>query len=141
MAIKVKQKHGGAINRIQKGDTTNGGRPPKLATTVIRALKERGVDRVSRAEIDELIGRLQNLPRKKLLQFVKDEANTPIIVALIARGLSGAKGHEFMARDLWDRAHGRPKQSVDVKEEGEVKHTITFRRGGKVITLGKDGGG
>lgn len=129
MAIKVPQKHGGAINRFEKGDTNNGGRPPKLATTVIRELKERGVDRVSRAEIDELIGRLPNLPRKKLLEFVKDEANTPIIVALIARGLSGAKGHEFLVRDLWDRQHGRPKQSVDVKEEGEVKHTIKFTRG------------
>ena len=141
MPDKIPQKHGGAINRVRKGETTNGGRPPKLATSIIRELKEQGIDRVERAEVDELIARLQNLPRKKLLEFVKDEANTPIIVALIARGLSGAKGHEFMTRDLWDRQHGRPKQSVDLKEEGEVKHTITFRRGGKVITLGKDGGG
>lgn len=127
---------------LEKGETANRkGRPPKLATTIIKALKEQGVARVGRTEVEELIGRLQNLPRKKLLEFVKDEANTPIIVALIARGLSGAKGHEFMTRDLWDRQHGRPKQSVDVKEEGEVKHTITFRRGGNVITLGKDGGG
>lgn len=114
MPIKVKQKHGGAINRIQKGDTTNGGRPPKLATTVIKDLKEQGVARVDRSEVDELIARLQNLPRKKLLEFVKDEANTPIIVALIARGLAGAKGHEFMTRDLWDRMHGRPKQAMDL---------------------------
>lgn len=141
MARKVQQKHGGAVNRFEKGDPGGPGRPPKLATSIIRDLKEQGIDRVGRSEVDELIARLQNLPRKKLLEFVKDEANTPIIVALIARGLSGAKGHEFMARDLWDRAHGRPKQSVDLKEEGEVKHTITFRRGGKVITLGKDGGG
>ena len=129
MATKIPQPHGGAINRFEKGDTNKGGRPPKLATTIIKALKEQGVARVGRTEVEELIGRLQNLPRKKLLDFVKDEANTPIIVALIARGLAGAKGHEFLTRDLWDRQHGRPKQSVDVKEEGEVKHTITFRRG------------
>jgi hypothetical protein len=141
VARKVQQKHGGAVNRFEKGDPGGPGRPPKLATSIIRDLKEQGIDRVGRSEVDELIARLQNLPRKKLLEFVKDEANTPIIVALIARGLSGAKGHEFMTRDLWDRTHGRPKQSVDLKEEGEVKHTITFRRGGKVITLGKDGGG
>ena len=141
MARKVQQKHGGAINRFEKGDPGGPGRPPKLATTIIKELKAQGVARVDRTEAEELIGRLQNLPRKKLLEFVNDEANTPIIVALIARGLSGNKGHEFMARDLWDRAHGRPKQSVDLKEDGEVKHTITFRRGGRVITLGKDGGG
>lgn len=100
---------------LEKGETANRkGRPPKLATSIIRELKDQGVDRVDRSEVDELIARLQNLPRKKLLEFVKDEANTPIIVALIARGLSGAKGHEFMTRDLWDRAHGRPKQAVDV---------------------------
>lgn len=129
MAVKIPQKHGGAINRFEKGDTNNGGRPPKLATTIIKALKAEGIARVDRSEVEELIGRLQNMPRKKLLEYVKDEENTPIIVALIARGLSGAKGHEFLTRDLWDRQHGRPKQAVDVKEEGEVKHTITFRRG------------
>ena len=129
MARKIPQPHGGAINRFEKGDTNNGGRPPKLATTVIRTLKDQGIAQVSRTEVDELIGRLQNLSRKDLLDMAKAD-DTPIIVALIARGLCGAKGHEFMTRDLWDRAHGRPQQSVDVKEEGEVKHTITFRRGG-----------
>lgn len=114
---------------LEKGETANRkGRPPKLATSIIRELKDQGIARVDRSEVDELIGRLQNLPRKKLLEFVKDEANTPIIVALIARGLSGAKGHEFMTRDLWDRAHGRPKQAVDVTSDGkEIAPTTIVR--------------
>lgn len=128
MAIKVKQKHGGAINRIQKGDTTNGGRPPKLATTVIKALKDQGIARVDRTEVDELICRLQNLSRKKLVELANAD-DTPMVVALIARGMAGAKGHEFLVRDLWDRQHGRPKQEVKVEESGEVKHTIKFTRG------------
>lgn len=128
MAIKVKQKHGGAINRIQKGDTTNGGRPPKLATTVIKALKDQGIARVDRTEVDELICRLQNLSRKKLVELASAD-DTPMVVALIARGMAGAKGHEFLVRDLWDRQHGRPKQEVKVEESGEVKHTIKFTRG------------
>ena len=119
MPDKIPQKHGGAINRVRKGETTNGGRPPKLATTIIKELKAQGIARVSRTEVDELIATLQNLPRKKLLEYVKDEANTPIIVALIARGLSGTKGHEFMTRDLWDRAHGRPKQELDMTTNGQ----------------------
>lgn len=120
MPRKVKQPHGGAIVLQNKGETGNPkGRPPKLATTIIRELNAQGIARVERAEVEELIGRLQNLPRKKLLKFVKDEANTPIIVALIARGLSGAKGHEFMTRDLWDRAHGKAKQQVDMTSGGE----------------------
>ena len=105
---------------LEKGETANRkGRPPKLATSIIRELKDQGIARVDRTEVDELIARLQNLPRKKLLEFVKDEANTPIIVALIARGLSGAKGHEFMTRDLWDRAHGRPSQAIDHTSQGD----------------------
>ena len=56
---------------LEKGETANlKGRPPKLATTIIRELKEQGSDRVGRAEVDELIARLQNLPREKLLEFV-----------------------------------------------------------------------
>ena len=129
MARKTAQKHGGAVNTFEKGDPGGPGRPPKLATTIIKELKAQGIARVSRTEVDELIATLQNLPRKKLLEYVKDEANTPIIVALIARGLSGAKGHEFMTRDLWDRAHGRPKQEIEVDQKGEVNHTITFKRG------------
>lgn len=105
---------------LEKGETANPkGRPPKLATTIIRELKEEGIDRVDRSEVDELITRLQNVPRKKLLEYVKDEANTPIIVALIARGLSGARGHEFMARDLWDRVHGKANQAMDLTTQGD----------------------
>lgn len=125
MPDKIPQKHGGAINRVRKGETTNGGRPPKLATTIIKALKEEGIAPVSRVEVDELICRLQNLPRKKLLEYVKDEANTPIIVALIARGLSGAKGHEFMSRDLWDRAHGKAKQAMEISGDPNAPIQIT----------------
>jgi hypothetical protein len=123
MPIKVKQKHGGAINRIQKGDTTNGGRPPKLATTIIKALKEQGVARVDRTEVDELICRLQNLSRKELVKLANAD-DTPMVVALIARGMAGAKGHEFLVRDLWDRAHGKAKQAMDVTSGG--KRIIRF---------------
>ena len=128
MPIKVKQPHGGAINRIQKGDTTNGGRPPKLATTVIKALKEQGVARVDRTEIDELIGRLQNISRKELVKLANAD-DTPMVVALIARGMAGAKGHEFLVRDLWDRAHGRPKQAIDHTSGGDKIQapTVTFQ--------------
>ena len=119
------------LKPFKKGQSGNpNGRPPKIATSVIRSLKERGVDRVSRAEIDELIGRLQNLPRKELVELANAD-DTPMVVALIARGMAGAKGHEFLVRDLWDRQHGRPKQEVKVEEAGEVRHVITFRRGDK----------
>ncbi len=70
------------------------------------------------------------LSRKKLVELANAD-DTPMVVALIARGMAGAKGHEFLVRDLWDRQHGRPKQEVKVEEAGEVRHVITFRRGDK----------
>ena len=129
MAKKIPQEHGGAVNRFQKGESGNPkGRPPKLATTVIRALKERGIARVDRTEVDELIGRVQNLTARELRELAAAD-DTPVVVALIARGMLGKAGHEFLVRDLWDRQHGRPKQEVKVEESGEVKHTIKFTRG------------
>ena len=128
MARKVQQKHGGAINRFERGDPGGPGRPPKLATTVIRALKERGIARVDRTEVDELIGRVQNLTARELRELAAAD-DTPVVVALIARGMLGKAGHEFLVSDLWDRQHGRPKQEVKVEESGEVKHTIKFTRG------------
>ena len=129
MARKVKGRNGGTLYALEKGETANPkGRPPKLATTVIKALKDQGIARVDRTEVDELICRLQNLSRKKLVELANAD-DTPMVVALIARGMAGAKGHEFLVRDLWDRQHGRPKQEVKVEESGEVKHTIKFTRG------------
>lgn len=119
MARTTKQKHGGAVNTFEKGDPGGPGRPPKLATTVIRALKEQGIARVDRTEVDELICRLQNLSRKELVKLANAD-DTPMVVALIARGMAGAKGHEFLVRDLWDRAHGRPKQAIDHTSDGKA---------------------
>ena len=68
------------------------------------------------------MGRMLNLPRAELLKMAKDESKTPIMDALIARALAGGKGWEAL-QDILDRAHGRPKQSLE--HSGEVISRIT----------------
>ena len=140
MPRKVKQPHGGAIVLSNKGETGNPkGRPRKGVSAVLSALEAAGHAEVTAEQVRATMGRMLNLSRKELVAMGNDE-KAPIMDALIARALAGKDGWAAL-NGILDRAHGRPKQSVDVKEEGEVKHTITFRRGGKVVTLGKDGGG
>lgn len=139
MARQVKGRNGGTINQFQKGDTNNGGRPPKLLSTITAELKAKGYERATANQVVEAFETLMNVPQDELAKMVKDE-KAPMSLRIVGKAMLTAKGWEVLQAML-DRAHGRPKQSVDLKEEGEVKHTITFRRGGKVITLGKDGGG
>jgi hypothetical protein len=120
VARRVKQPHGGEIVILEKGETANpNGRPPRLATTVIRELRERGIAKVDSSEVDELIGRLQNLSETELTSM-SAAPDTPMVVSLIAKGLCSDKGHEFMTRDLWDRAHGKPTQAVDHTTGGQA---------------------
>lgn len=127
------------LQPFKKGKSGNPkGRPKKGVSATLSAMAAAGHEEVNAEQVRATMQRMLNIPRKELVAMATKE-DTPILDALIARSLSGNKGWEVL-QDLLDRAHGRPKQSVDLKEEGEVKHTITFRRGGKVITLGKDGG-
>ncbi len=121
MARRVPQKHGGVLTVAEKGDVFNktgrGGRP-RLTTTISKELAKQGVEPVGRQEIIDIIARLQNLPRKKLLEFLEEDADTPVVVALIVRGMLAKDGPDFLIRTLMDRQFGRPSQetTVNLKE-------------------------
>ena len=125
MAIKVKQKHGGAINRIQKGDTTNGGRPPLLLSTIVAELRSQGYERATANQVADAFETLLNVPEDVLTDMVKDKSK-PMSLRIVGKAMLTAKGWEVLQAML-DRAHGKAKQAVAL-EHGEQKHTITFRR-------------
>lgn len=125
MAIKVEQKHGGAINRIQKGDTTNGGRPPLLLSTIVAELRSQGYERATANQVADAFETLLNVPEDVLTEMVKDKAK-PMSLRIVGKAMLTAKGWEVLQAML-DRAHGKAKQAVAL-EHGEQKHTITFRR-------------
>ena len=118
MAVKVKQKHGGSINRIQKGDTTNGGRPPKLLSTITAELKAKGYERATANQVADAFETLMNVPQDELATMVKDE-KAPMSLRIVGKAMLTAKGWEVLQAML-DRAHGKAKTSVDVTGNMDV---------------------
>jgi hypothetical protein len=125
---KVKQKHGGAIVHAEKGETANrNGRPPKLLSQMVKQLKAEGFEQVGPSTMLHTIESMIGLPVKKLKEMAEDN-DAPIAQKIIATHLLSSKDRLGLLMDLLDRAHGKPKQSVDMKTDGEVKHTITFKK-------------
>ena len=129
---KVEQPHGGAINRIQKGDVLNPNGPPKkLVSSLIAQLKEEGYEGVTNGQISDVISLLLNLEKDRVKQLAED-AKQPIYVQRISRRLVTATDKEigdFIDKQL-DRAHGKPKQvNEHTGKDGEalVPTIITVR--------------
>ena len=116
MARKVPQKHGGAINRVQKGDTTNGGRPPRLLSTITAELKAKGYERATANQVADAFETLMNVPEDELRKMV-NEGKSPMSLRIVGKAMLTAKGWEVLQAML-DRAHGKAKQSLDVTSEG-----------------------
>lgn len=112
MPDKIPQKHGGAINRVRKGETTNGGRPPKLLSSIVAELRSKGYERASAANVVEAFETLMNVPEDVLADMVKDKSQ-PMSLRIVGKAMLTAKGWEVL-QAMMDRAHGRPKQAVDM---------------------------
>ena len=125
MARKVPQPHGGSITLIEKGDTTNGGRPPLLLSTIVAELRAQGYERATAGTVADAFETLLNVPEDVLTEMVKDKSK-PMSLRIVGKAMLTAKGWEVLQAML-DRAHGKAKQAVAL-EHGEQKHTITFRR-------------
>ena len=117
MARKVKQPHGGTLTMIEKGDTTNGGRPPKLLSTITAELKAKGYERATANQVADAFETLMNVPQDELAKMVKDE-KAPMSLRIVGKAMLTAKGWEVLQAML-DRAHGKAKQAVDLTTGGE----------------------
>ena len=128
MARKIPQPHGGSLNRVEKGDTTNGGRPPKLLSTITAELKAKGYERATANQVADAFETLMNVPQDELAKMVKDE-KAPMSLRIVGKAMLTAKGWEVLQAML-DRAHGKAKQSMDMTTGGE-RLTIKFIQGAK----------
>ena len=119
MATKVKQNHGGAINRFQKGESGNpAGPPPRLLSTITAELKAKGYERATANQVADAFETLMNVPEDELVKMVKD-TKSPMSLRIVGKAMVTAKGWEVLQAML-DRAHGKAKQSVDVSEKRKV---------------------
>lgn len=113
---------------LEKGETANpSGRPPLLLSTIVAELRSQGYERATAGTVADAFETLLNVPEDVLTEMVKDKAK-PMSLRIVGKAMLTARGWEVLQAML-DRAHGRPKQAVEVKEEGEIRHTIKFKRG------------
>lgn len=111
---------------IEKGDTTNGGRPPKLLSTITAELKAKGYERATANQVADAFETLMNVPQDELAKMVKDE-KAPMSLRIVGKAMLTAKGWEVLQAML-DRAHGKAKQQLQVDNKGEMNHAITITR-------------
>lgn len=112
MAKKVPQKHGGAVNRLEKGESGNpNGRPPRLLSTITAELKAKGYERATANQVADAFETLMNVPQNELADMVKDE-KAPMSLRIVGKAMLTAKGWEVLQAML-DRAHGKAKQQIE----------------------------
>lgn len=87
------------------------GRPPKLVNAITGELKSLGYERVPRAQVNEAIELLLNLPEQKAKDIASDK-EAPLFLRIVARQMFSSKGFEAI-QNLLDRAHGKPTQQVN----------------------------
>jgi hypothetical protein len=121
MATRVKQKHGGEIIKLQKGETNNpNGRPRKF----VSELRAQGY-RI--AEVNDAIQVMLSMTIEELGEVWKNPKATVLektIAAAIRKSIE--KGSLYSIETLLTRVYGKPRESIDVKSEEKI-----------VITLGK----
>jgi hypothetical protein len=116
------------LKPFKKGKVSNpNGRPPKLLTSLVSELKALGYERATATTVTETIEHLITLPEEELKTLLADKTQ-PMSVRIIIKSLLSGKGFETLLSVL-DRAHGKPKQQMDVATTGEqvieVKVKIT----------------
>lgn len=109
---------GGVANLkpFPKGKSGNPkGRPRKLVNTIIEAMKSQGVKPLKQAQIADAYEVLLQLTETEMKKLVLDKS-TPMFIRIICKAMMDKNGTQ-MIETMLDRAHGRAKQSLDVKAE------------------------
>ena len=92
---RVKQPHGGEVNRFEPGESGNPyGRPTKLVSQVLKDLKEAGAEAVSPGQVSDVITVLLNLPVEMIRKIAEDK-KLPILIQRTARRFAGSSDKDW----------------------------------------------
>jgi len=119
---KVKQPHGGEVNRFEPGESGNPyGRPTKMVSQVLKDLKEAGAEAVSPGQVSDVITVLLNLPVEMVRKIAEDK-KLPILIQRTARRFAGSsdKDWDWILSNNLDRAHGKALQRKEVEHSGNI---------------------
>lgn len=126
MATKVKQKHGGALWKPDKGETMNpNGRPRKY----VSLLKESGY------KLSEINDTIQSMMAMDLdeLKAVWDNPKSTILEKTIANAMKKSleKGSLYSLETLLTRVYGKPKETAQVTTDGKIE--VIFTKGKTIL--------
>jgi predicted transcriptional regulator len=126
MARAIKQKHGGTLKVLQKGETANpNGRPKKYVTL----LKEQGY---KLSEVNDTIQTIMAMDLEEL-KAVWDNPKATVLEKTIANALrkSLEKGSLYSIDTLLNRVYGKPKETSQVTTDGRIE--VVFTQGKTIL--------
>ena len=112
-------------HQFKKGNKLGKGRPPRLVSSVLKELQEKGHERVSKSAVRDVYEYLIGLNKEELTKLSKDK-KTPMLFSVIAKEIIGKKGFEVIERML-DRAHGKASQSNEIELSGKKDNPIVWK--------------
>lgn len=115
--------------KFKKGQSGNpGGRPVKVFSQIAREYQERGIERATDAVVKEAFEYLLALSIPEILEIAgnpkaeavnpKLENGMPALLRLVAKDMMGKNGLA-MIKEMFDRAHGKAKQGLDLTTNGK----------------------
>jgi hypothetical protein len=135
MPKRVKQPHGGETHQWLPGESGNiNGRPRKLVSSVLKGMKDSGVEAVSALQVAEVMETMLNATKAELVQTAQDDTQ-PFLLRIVAKELLSKQGW-FVLSGMLDRAHGKAAQrnTSDQNAQGD-RRTIIELPGGLSIDL------
>jgi len=96
------------------------GRPPLFVSTVISQLEKQGIENVKPSQIVDLYEKMMNCTIAKLNELATDE-NAGWEIRQTAKYM--LKYPEKAWNEIKDRAHGKAKQTGEMKLEGQIDIT------------------
>lgn len=105
---------------FKKGDKNinRKGRPRKLVSTTLEALKDAGIKEVSKTEIIAIYMSLINCSEGELKEMMND-SNQSILVKTTCKAIAKGKGFDIIEKML-DRSIGKPKQDIGIQVDPTV---------------------
>ena len=122
MAKKIlsgKDNTNGFQNNPQNINRT--GQNRKTVSSVVKELREMGLEPVKPKDIVDLYESLFNCTEADLKKIVKDE-KLPLPLRTVAKVMLSGKGFDIF-ETMMNRAHGKAKQSTDITTQGEKINT------------------
>lgn len=115
------------IAAFKKGDPriNKQGRPKKLVGFINDELEAEGFDPVKPEHVKQAYLTICNLPYSRIKQMATDtQEDIPILYQLVAKEMLGKRGLEMLDK-LLDRAVGKPTQTLEHNNKGNININIS----------------